>query len=476
MTLAVETSCDDTSVAIVEKGRQHGRTTAQLHFHKKVTSNNTQYQGVHPLVSLQSHQESLATLIQEAIRHLPLRNGQLLPKAETMQPGEVDLATRRLPDFISVTRGPGMRSNLFTGLDTAKGLAVAWQKPLVGVHHMQAHALTPRMVSALESDTNPLPEGKSLSASTDADVTPEFPFLSVLASGGHTLLIHSASLTDHRVLGTTHDIAIGECLDKIARVVLPAESLQTTKSTMYGALLEAFAFPNKEATGPVDTQPSAPISKQSINSAESYLNGYGRQYDWYKVPANQEDAIRRNATKWGWALNKPLTKAGGGIKINSLEMSFSGITTMVERIVRFGMDPATRKFNKVERASADIETEERRDLARETMRVTFEHVASRVVLGLQSQHEAMTVKPAVVLAGGVAANSLFRHILASTLCAHGFSDAQLYFPPPKYCTDNAAMIGWAGLEMFEAGHVDPFSIRAVRKWPLDKLLDPPEDG
>lgn len=275
---------------------------------------------------------------------------------------------------------------------------------------MQAHALTPRMVSALESDTNPLPEGKSLSASTDADVTPEFPFLSVLASGGHTLLIHSASLTDHRVLGTTHDIAIGECLDKIARVVLPAESLQTTKSTMYGALLEAFAFPNKEATGPVDTQPSAPISKQSINSAESYLNGYGRQYDWYKVPANQEDAIRRNATKWGWALNKPLTKAGGGIKINSLEMSFSGITTMVERIVRFGMDPATRKFNKVERASADIETEERRDLARETMRVTFEHVASRVVLGLQSQHEAMTVKPAVVLAGGVAANSLFRHM------------------------------------------------------------------
>lgn len=140
MTLAVETSCDDTSVAIVEKGRQHGRTTAQLHFHKKVTSNNTQYQGVHPLVSLQSHQESLATLIQEAIRHLPLRNGQLLPKAETMQPGEVDLATRRLPDFISVTRGPGMRSNLFTGLDTAKGLAVAWQ--VVGVCRLKNLRLT----------------------------------------------------------------------------------------------------------------------------------------------------------------------------------------------------------------------------------------------------------------------------------------------------------------------------------------------
>ena len=52
----------------------------------------------------------------------------------------------------------------------------------------------------------------------------------------------------------------------------------------------------------------------------------------------------------------------------------------------------------------------------------------------------------------------------------------LYFPPPKYCTDNAAMIGWTGLEMFDAGHVDPLSIRAIRKWPLNELLTPVQDG
>ena len=126
MTLAVETSCDDTSVAIVEKGRHSGRTTAQLHFHKKVTSNNSLYQGVHPLVSLQSHQESLAILIREAIQSLPSRDGKPLLEKEN-QLGEINIAAKRLPDFISVTRGPGMRSNLFTGLDTAKGLAVAWQ-------------------------------------------------------------------------------------------------------------------------------------------------------------------------------------------------------------------------------------------------------------------------------------------------------------------------------------------------------------
>ena len=66
--------------------------------------------------------------------------------------------------------------------------------------------------------------------------------------------------------------------------------------------------------------------------------------------------------------------------------------------------------------------------------------------------------------------------LAKTLCARGYPDVELHFPPPKFCTDNAAMIGWAGLEMYEAGHVTPLSIRAIRKWPLDQLLDPPADG
>jgi N6-L-threonylcarbamoyladenine synthase len=119
--------------------------------------------------------------------------------------------------------------------------------------------------------------------------------------------------------------------------------------------------------------------------------------------------MQKSATKWGWALNRPLTKSGGGVKINSLELSFSGITTMVERIVRFGMDPITRKFNKVERMAMDVSIEERMDLARETMRAAFEHVASRVVLGLQSQQDIIAV-PAVVMAGGVAANSFLRHM------------------------------------------------------------------
>jgi N6-L-threonylcarbamoyladenine synthase len=133
MTLAIETSCDDTSCAIVEKSTKKGRPHAQLHFHKKITSNNAEFQGVHPLVSLRSHQENLAKLVSEAISHLPptTDNRSHCPEDRIAQ-GERHGDSRgpqmkRLPDFISVTRGPGMRSNLFTGLDTAKGLAVAWQ-------------------------------------------------------------------------------------------------------------------------------------------------------------------------------------------------------------------------------------------------------------------------------------------------------------------------------------------------------------
>jgi N6-L-threonylcarbamoyladenine synthase len=129
MTLAIETSCDDTSCAILEKTTERGRPYAQLHFHKKITSNNAEFQGVHPLVSLRSHQENLAKLVGEAISHLPPKaiiQSQGLGEGAP-QTGQHERPAKRLPDFISVTRGPGMRSNLFTGLDTAKGLAVAWQ-------------------------------------------------------------------------------------------------------------------------------------------------------------------------------------------------------------------------------------------------------------------------------------------------------------------------------------------------------------
>ncbi|KAH7126748.1 glycoprotease family-domain-containing protein [Dendryphion nanum] len=459
LTLAIETSCDDTSVAILEKSQlPNGLVGATLLFHKKVTSNNTAYHGVHPLISLESHQENLASLVEEAVQCLP---------------------TNKIPDFVAVTRGPGMRSNLATGLDTAKGLAVAWKRDIVGVHHMQAHALTPRLVAALENTTS---NSASLGPSIHSDgLVPDFPFLSVLASGGHTLLIHSETLIDHHILASTNDIAVGDCLDKVSRAVLPPHVLQTARTTMYGALLETFAFapsqvenvahskaPRADAGRP-DVEIVNDVSLERSTAAE-YQAIYRERYS-YTVPKNNEEAVKRNTTKWGWAFQQPLSKAAGGTKRKSMEMSFSGLLTAIERAVRFKTDLVTGKLTKLNREHEDISTEERRDMAREAMRAAFEHIANRVVLGLQ-YNESLTT---VVMAGGVAANTYLRFILASTLCSAGYSHVSLVFPPPSLCTDNAAMIAWAGCEMYDAGYNSSRAIRALRKWPLDKIVNPPND-
>lgn len=332
---------------------------------------------------------------------------------------------------------------------------------------MQAHALTPRLVAALDAYHATHPDAR-LHQQPLADgpgaLTPAFPILSVLASGGHTMLISSSALTAHTILGSTDDIAVGECLDKVARVVLPADLLQTAQSTMYGALLESFAFPRA-------LESVAHGSLSSGLTAQAYLAGHGHVHDWYAPPANNEVALERSKTPWGWSINPPLTKTGGGNRIKTMGLSFSGLMTAVERLVRYPTDPQTGKLSKEARSGASISLDERRAMAVGVMRAAFEHIASRVILALQAA-TSHTPLPAVVMAGGVASNAFLRHVLASTLCAHGFHDTTLFFPPPAFCTDNAAMIGWTALEMFEAGHTDALSIRAIRKWPLDELLTP----
>lgn len=359
LTLAIETSCDDTSVAVLETrdetsvdAEKGDAPSAILHFHEKVTSNNLEYRGVHPLIALISHQQNLGKLLAKAVSALP----EQAVDEKTSQNGPINrIGGRCLPDFISVTRGPGMMSNLNTGLDTAKGLAVAWHVPLVGVNHMQAHALTPRLVTAMAQKGGAAP-------------APSFPFLSLLVSGGHTMLIHSKSLTDHPTLASTCDVALGDAIDKIARHVLPEETLASATSTMYGPLLESFAFPNGQS-----------------------------DYN-YSPPTTWAEERKRRITSWGWGFVPPLSQVRSGAKSKSMEYSFTGMVSCAKRFV--------------EDATHELSLDERRDLAREAMRVAFEHLASRVVMGLENgasidPDEAATIDT-IVVSGGVAANKYLR--------------------------------------------------------------------
>lgn len=402
---------DDTSVAIVEKTKDETLANkARIHFLENITCDSRAHRGIHPVLALESHQENLAKLVEKALGHLPASTEG--HKSISLRDG----SSRRRPDLISATRGPGMRSNLFVGLDTGKALSVAWQIPIVGVHHMQAHLLTPRLVSCME-------EGSSKSPETAA-IEPQFPFLSILVSGGHSLLVHSKTLTDHKIMASSDDVAIGDTLDKAARDILPQSLLQEAKSTMYGKTLEQFVFPN----GPSD-------------------------FADYQPPANRGEELFKRQNPWGWSLTTPLATT------RQLRMSFASVSSTVNKIVK---------------ERGEMSHEERVDLGREVMRVSFEHLASRTIIALENLRARYRDEDEIktlVVSGGVAANKFLMAVLRSFLDVRGFGHLNIVAPPPSLCTDNAAMIGWAGIEMFEAGWRSDLSCRALRKWTLDPQAD-----
>ena len=330
---------------------------------------------MHPLVSLTSHRQHLAPLIARALECAA-------------------------PDLVAVTRGPGMVASLAVGLDTAKGLAVGLRVPLVGVNHMLAHALTPQLMTAL-----------------DGGAPVAFPFLTVLVTGGHTLLVHSRALTSHRVLAETIDIAVGDMVDKAARELLPAAVLAAQGAAVaYGRLLEDYCFPRGAA-------------------------------DWdYHPPgsAERKAETRRKLERFGdWKLSAPLTRHP-----NPAGFSFSGLGSGVRRAVK-----------------PDIGDDERRALGREAMMIAFEHVVNRAIAALKNDAGAGIKN--LVVSGGVASNKFLRHVFKECLTSAGFGDVELVVPPMKFCTDNAAMVAWAGLEIYRTGWRSGLEIMPIRKWSLD---------
>lgn len=381
VTLAIETSCDDTAVAVLS----HTGPSTELLFNERISSDNRAFQGIAPNITVHGHQTTLAAMVQRACRHLPASK----------------------PDFVSATRGPGIKTNLSVGLTLAKGLAVAWDVPLVGVHHMQAHALTPRLFNALSS---------SSSSSSSSSPTPDFPFLTLLVSGGHTELVHSRSLLSHSIIARTRDNAIGNVLDQTARVLLPSSVLDAAKDVMYGRELESFAFPN----GASDYSFFTPASSRGAEMVDAPSG-----YDW-TVPIPLRDS-------------------------RQLAYSYAGIHSTVHKIA------ASRPH---------MDTEERRALARHTLRAAFQHLVGRACVALDDVQGLADAKTLVV-AGGVASNKFLMHVLRTTLDVRGYADMQIVAPPPWLCTDNAPMIAWAGMEMFRAGFTTGLGAVPLSKWPMD---------
>ena len=172
LTLGIESSCDETSVAVVKNGREvlSNVIATQIDIHKK-------YGGVVPEIASRNHVENITYVVEEALQ----KSGVTLDDI----------------DAICCTYGPGLVGALLVGLSTAKGMAYALNKPFVGVHHIEGHIAANYI--------------------THKELEP--PYLCLVVSGGHSHLVHVKDYTKFEVLGKTRDDAVGEAFDKVARVV-----------------------------------------------------------------------------------------------------------------------------------------------------------------------------------------------------------------------------------------------------------------
>lgn len=170
LVLGLETSCDETGVAVFDPER--GLVAQALHSQVDL---HAAYGGVVPEIASRDHIRRLLPLIQQVL----------------------DEAGIERPDAIAYTAGPGLVGALMVGGGLASGLGLAWKCPVIPIHHMEGHLLAPML----------------------EDHAPEYPFLALLVSGGHTMLVTVRGLGKYRVLGTTLDDAVGEAFDKTAKLL-----------------------------------------------------------------------------------------------------------------------------------------------------------------------------------------------------------------------------------------------------------------
>jgi N6-L-threonylcarbamoyladenine synthase len=345
--LGLETSCDETAAAVVRRDADGcGHILSNLVLSQ--IKDHAPYGGVVPEIAARAHIEHLDGLISKALAEAKID----LPQV----------------DGIAATAGPGLIGGLLIGLTMAKALALASGKPLLAINHLEAHALTPRLIAPVA-----------------------FPYLLLLVSGGHTQFQIVRGVGDYQRIGTTVDDALGEAFDKTAKLL-------------------GLGFPG----GP------------------------------------QVEAQARLGDPQRFQLPVPMKGR------DHCNFSFSGLKTAVrEAVVQLGRP--------TEKDIADLCASFEQAVA-ETMKDRLA-AAFRVFTNQLSPGSS----PLLVVAGGVAANAKLREVLQSVSAAHGF---ELMIPPAALCTDNAAMVAWAGAERLALGLTDDLSVSARPRWPLDTRSSP----
>ena len=350
LVLGIESSCDDTSVAVLRYSKESLPDILSMCVLNQ-DSLHQQYGGVVPEIAARAHSECLDLCTKEVLRQAQIQLNQI--------------------DVVAVTAGPGLIGGILSGVSFAKGLSHGLGVAMIGVNHLAAHALTPGLMM---------------------DYT--FPYLCLLVSGGHCQFLAVLSPVNFLRLGGTVDDAPGEAFDKTAR---------------YIGL----------------SQPGGPAIEK----------------------------LAKNGNKQGFILPRPLMEKEG------CDLSFSGLkTAFVREVEKITIDPfAVPKGLKA-------------DLCASFQNAVCECLATKSKSSILKFTEHFEQKPTMfTLTGGVAANLEIRKSI-EYICLE--NDIPFYAPPQKYCTDNGAMIAWAGLELYRLGFIDDINLQARSRWPLDLVSEP----
>ncbi|HEY9018637.1 tRNA (adenosine(37)-N6)-threonylcarbamoyltransferase complex transferase subunit TsaD [Thiomicrospira sp.] len=333
--LGIESSCDESAVAIydTQRGLLAHNLYSQIELH-------AEYGGVVPELASRDHIRKLTPLILQTLE----------------EAGQPQISG------VAYTAGPGLIGALLAGGAIARSLAYAWQVPAIGVHHMEGHLLAPML----------------------EDQPPSFPFIALLVSGGHTMLIRVDGIGRYRLLGDTLDDAAGEAFDKTAKML-------------------GLGYPG----GPI-------VSKL----------------------AQQGDSTR-------YKFPRPMVDRPG------LDMSFSGLKTF-----------SLNTWHKAQ-AQGDDNDQTRADICR-----AFElAVADTLTIKCKRALEQEGLNTLVV-SGGVSANREIRAKLDALMIKR---KGQAFYPRLEFCTDNGAMIAYAGAQRLLAGEHNDLNFAAKARWSLEDL-------
>lgn len=336
--LGIETSCDETGIAIFdsEQGLLGDRLYSQIAVH-------SEYGGVVPELASRDHVRKTLPLIKELLAETGLTKADI--------------------DAVAYTSGPGLVGALMVGACIGRALAYGWKVPAIGVHHMEGHLLAPML----------------------EDTPPEYPFVALLVSGGHTQLVQVDGIGQYALLGESLDDAAGEAFDKAAKML---------------------------------------------------------DLDYPGGPQIAKLALKGDSERFTFP--RPMVDRPG------LDFSFSGLKT-------FTLNTVTSHAQ----ANGLPDDQTCADIACAFQEAVVDTLMIKCRRALQQ-----TGFKTLVIAGGVSANTRLRERLEAALAK---INAKVFYARHEFCTDNGAMIAYAGCQRLMAGQTEDLAVSVTPRWPLDTL-------